>query len=188
MFSWLVEMLTLFGISIQLIFFHLFFFKPVLLTSISLLKIWWEPFLFSSFWCFSFFFFFFSFYSFFFFFEFFFKPPHWNKLIKYINRTNRTQGIVKIDWILRKKVAFSKPYKWQLNRKQKKVEKNPYLLNYFLNRFWITCCCRGRTKFPSFHYCRRRTEFVFFFFHFLLDFLFSYACWSKTRYSNRTWK
>ena len=46
-------------------FFHLFFFKPTLLPSISLLKIWWEPFLFSSFWHFSFFFFF-SFYSFFF--------------------------------------------------------------------------------------------------------------------------
>ena len=40
-------------------FFHLFFFfKTIFLPSISLLKIWWEPFLFSSFWHFSFFFFF----------------------------------------------------------------------------------------------------------------------------------
>ena len=135
MFSRFVGMSTLFGISIQLIFFHLFFFKPALLPSISLLKIWWEPFLFSSFWQFSFFFFFsflfilFFLFFFFFFFEFFFKPPHWNKLIKYINRTNQTQGILKIDWILRKKVAFSKPYKWQLNRKQKKWKKIP--------TFWI---------------------------------------------------
>jgi len=46
-----VGMSTLFGISIQQIFlFHLFFFfKVVFLPSISLLKIWWEPFLFSSF-------------------------------------------------------------------------------------------------------------------------------------------
>ena len=36
-------------------FFHLFFFfKEIFLPSISLLKIWWEPFLFSSFWHFSF--------------------------------------------------------------------------------------------------------------------------------------
>ena len=130
MFSRFVGMSTLFGISIQLFFFHLFFFKPTLLPSISLLKIWWEPFLFSSFWQFSFFFFlFFSFYSFFFLHWILFKPPHWNKLIKYINRTHRTQGILKIDWILRKKVAFSKPYKWQLNRKQKKWKKIP--------TFWI---------------------------------------------------
>ena len=35
-------------------FFQLFFFKTVLLPFISLHKIWWEPFLFSSFWHFSF--------------------------------------------------------------------------------------------------------------------------------------
>ena len=35
-------------------FFQLFFFKIVLLPFISLHKIWWEPFLFSSFWHFSF--------------------------------------------------------------------------------------------------------------------------------------
>ena len=51
-------------------FFHLFFFKAVLLPSISLLKIWWEPFLFSSFWHFSSFFLFF--FSEFFFFQLFF--------------------------------------------------------------------------------------------------------------------
>ena len=60
MFSRFVGMSTLFGISIQF-FFHLFFFKTILLPSISLHKIWWEPFLFSSFdnFPFSFFFFFF---------------------------------------------------------------------------------------------------------------------------------
>ena len=77
--------------------FQLFFFKAVLLPYISLLKIWWEPFLFSSFWYFSFLFFFlwilfflfffssFGFFQFFFsfFFEFSHKPPHWNKLIKF---------------------------------------------------------------------------------------------------------
>ena len=58
MFSRFVGMSTLFGISIQhfFFFFQLFFFKVVLLPYISLLKIWWEPFLFSSFWHFSFFF------------------------------------------------------------------------------------------------------------------------------------
>ena len=71
MFSRFVGMSTLFQISIQHFFFHLFFFKAVLLPYISLLKIWWEPFLFSSFWHFSFFFFFFFFF-FFCFFEFFF--------------------------------------------------------------------------------------------------------------------
>ena len=35
-------------------FFQLFFFKAILLPYISLLKIWWEPCLFSSFWHFSF--------------------------------------------------------------------------------------------------------------------------------------
>ena len=54
MFSRLVVMSTLFEISIQHYFFHLFLFKTVLLFSISLLKIWWQPFLFSSFWHFSF--------------------------------------------------------------------------------------------------------------------------------------
>ena len=50
-------------------FFQLFFFKTVLLPFISLHKIWWEPFLFSSFWHFSLllFFFFFFFSKFFFF-------------------------------------------------------------------------------------------------------------------------
>ena len=48
-----VGMSTLFGISIQHFFFQLFFFKVVFLPYISLLKIWWEPFLFSSFWHFS---------------------------------------------------------------------------------------------------------------------------------------
>ena len=39
----------------NIFFFHLFFFfKAVFRHSISLLKIWWEPFLFSSFWHFSF--------------------------------------------------------------------------------------------------------------------------------------
>ena len=47
-------------------FFQLFFFKTVLLPSISLHKIWWEPFLFSSFWHFSFSFSFYSLNSFFF--------------------------------------------------------------------------------------------------------------------------
>ena len=90
MFSRFVGMSTLFRISIQHFFFQLFFFKAVLLPYISLLKIWWEPFLFSSFWHFSFFFSFFlnsffvslnSFFSFFF--EFSHKPPYWNKLIKF---------------------------------------------------------------------------------------------------------
>ena len=90
-FSRFIRMSTLFGISIQQkFFFHLFFFfKAVFLPYISLLKIWWEPFLFSSFWhfpsfSFSFsFFFFFLWILFFFFFEFLHKPPHWNKLIKF---------------------------------------------------------------------------------------------------------
>ena len=66
MFSRLVGMSTLFGISIQH-FFFLFFFKAILLPYSSLLKIWWEPFLFSSFWHFFFleFFFFPSLNSFF---------------------------------------------------------------------------------------------------------------------------
>ena len=66
MFSRFVRMSTLFGISIQHFFFHLFFFfKAVFLPSLSLLKIWWEPFLFSSFWHFPFLlhFFFFFFFS-----------------------------------------------------------------------------------------------------------------------------
>ena len=76
MFSRFFGMSTLFGISIQQFFFHLFFFKPTFLPSISLLKIWWEPFLFSSFWHFSFSFLFFlfffnSFFSFYFIFFFF---------------------------------------------------------------------------------------------------------------------
>ena len=49
-------------------FFHLFFlFKTVFLPYISLLKIWWEPFLFSSFWHFSLLLFFLFFSIFFFF-------------------------------------------------------------------------------------------------------------------------
>ena len=60
MFSRFVGTSTLFGISIQHFFFHLFFFfKAVFLPSISFLKIWWELFLLSSFWHFSLFFFFF---------------------------------------------------------------------------------------------------------------------------------
>ena len=53
-------------------FFHLFFYKTILLPSISLHKIWWEPFLFSSFWhfSFSFLFLFILFFSFLFFFFF----------------------------------------------------------------------------------------------------------------------
>ena len=66
MFSRLVGMSTLFGISIQH-FFFLFFFKAILLPYSSLLKIWWELFLLSSFWHFFFleFFFFPSLNSFF---------------------------------------------------------------------------------------------------------------------------
>ena len=61
-------MSTLFEISIQHFFFNLFFFfKAVFLPSISLLEIWWEPFLFSSFWHFSSFFFSSFFFSYFFF-------------------------------------------------------------------------------------------------------------------------
>ena len=68
MFSRFVGMSTLFGISIQHFFFHLiFFFKAVFLPSISLLKIWWEPFLFPSFWHFPSFSFSFLFFFFFFF-------------------------------------------------------------------------------------------------------------------------
>ena len=62
MFSRFVGMSTLFGIFIQHFFFQLFFFKVVFLPYISLLKIWWEPFLFSSFWHF----FFLNFFEFFF--------------------------------------------------------------------------------------------------------------------------
>ena len=54
MFSRFVGMSTLFGISIQHFFFQLFFFKAVFIPSISFHKIWWEPFLFSSIWHFSF--------------------------------------------------------------------------------------------------------------------------------------
>ena len=134
MFSRFVGMSTLFGISIQLIFFTSSSSNQHSFLPFHFSKFDENPFYFLLFGNFPSFFFFFSFYSFlfilfFFFFEFFFKPPHWNKLIKYINRTNRTQGILKIDWILRKKVAFSKPYKWQLNRKQKKWKKIP--------TFWI---------------------------------------------------
>ena len=69
-------------------FFHLyFFFKTVFLPSISLLKIWWEPFLFSSFWHFPFFFSFFNSFFFSFFFEFSHKPSRWNKLIKFHLKT-----------------------------------------------------------------------------------------------------
>ena len=121
MFSRFVGMSTLFGISIQLFF----FFTSSSSNQHSFLPFHFSkfdenPFYFLLFGNFPSFFFFFSFYSFFFLHWILFKPPHWNKLIKNINRTNRTQGIVKIDWILRKNVAFSKPYKWQLNRKQKK--------------------------------------------------------------------
>ena len=98
MFSRLVGMLTLFGISVQHYFFQVFFFKAIFLSYIALLKIWWE------------FFFFFSI-LFYFFFEFFFflfwilaqtttlkqvdQIPSWNtmdkgfkkeRLIKRLNR------------------------------------------------------------------------------------------------------
>ena len=98
MFSRLVGMSTLFGISVQHYFFQVFFFKAIFLSYIALLKIWWE------------FFFFFSI-LFYFFFEFFFflfwilaqtttlkqvdQIPSWNtmdkgfkkeRLIKRLNR------------------------------------------------------------------------------------------------------
>ena len=98
MFSRLVGMSTLFGISVQHYFFQVFFFKGIFLSYIALLKIWWE------------FFFFFSI-LFYFFFEFFFflfwilaqtttlkqvdQIPSWNtmdkgfkkeRLIKRLNR------------------------------------------------------------------------------------------------------
>ena len=54
MFSRLVGMSTLFGISVQHYFFQVFFFKGIFLSYIALLKIWWELFLFPSFPFFSF--------------------------------------------------------------------------------------------------------------------------------------